>query len=154
MNAEQFERLVREVDEQITGEQKQRALHEAHGALDHYHQTLQSWSAAATRKVQASQQLSNVKGILEAARAEAVQEAYLTGEINGKNADERSRAETIFLDRLGRNGSQYATALRAFQTEQVAYDQAALEESIAGEELKAAKYRCSLCQAALQALSE
>lgn len=154
MNAETMNRLARELIERATSERLGQVVEAAGAALSALNGTLDNWFFVLSAKTQAQQRLSEAKKVMETTRAEALQEAYLTEQITGRNADERARNETIYLAGLERNGHTYGEAFRAHHAAQVALDQASLDESIASESLSAAKLRCRLVEAQLLALSK
>ncbi len=154
MNGTEFEALVHEVIERVTGQQKQKALDEAELALSSLDNSLAIWREAQLTKADVAQTLANAKAALEAAEAELVLEASVEGgAINGKNAETRKLQTTQLLATEAKSMGSYGQAFRAHSAAQADQDQAVLSCAIAEKELDAAKTRCRVVESILNTLS-
>lgn len=153
---------IRKMVNEVLGQQRVDTIQDASYALDNLQEALEKWIAAATRKAQEGQRLSEARVIYEHTRAEVELETKFNPEIvNAKLKDDQERQLLAYLgDILHRDDfmitdaeQDYKVALELYRTTQIATERAALDESIAAEQLKCAKYRVSMVQQILQSLS-
>lgn len=153
MNAQQMQQLVAEVLARAMDDTRERTIVQAGAALDGLHQAADVWGQQLTARTQAEERLGEAAQVREAAEAELVLgETHSEGRINGKNEEQRKQQRTLLLAHDAQNGGAYGQAAKAHVQAQLAFDQAALEYSIADQELKAAHARCRMVTALLDAL--
>lgn len=154
MNAQQMQQLVTEVLARALDDTREQTIVQAGAALDQLAQATQSWGQRLAARGQAEERLNEAAKMLEAAEAELVLgETFPEGRINGKNEEARKAQRAVLLRAEAGNGGAYGAAARAHAAAQLAFSQAALEYSIADQELKCAHARCRVVTALLDVLS-
>lgn len=149
-----MQQLVQEVLARVLDDTRERAIEEADAAVKNLGTAANLWAQALARRTEAEAHLNEAAKTLEVAEAELVLgETHPEGRINGKNEEQRKQQRVLVLAHDARNGGAYGQAARAHQEARLAFEQAALDFSIADQGLKAAHARCRVAAALLEAVA-